>query len=80
MIGLLIAGITFFALIEYVIIPLSLPIIKLGIIRIPFDLIVILLTGLFGLLAWYYITIKYFWIQINKMKIKESKKVLDRTL
>jgi len=73
MIILLIAAIVFFVLVEFVVFPLQLPEIRLGIIRIPVDLITILIIGIIGLLGWYYITIKYFWKQINKMKKEENK-------
>ncbi|MFW9822645.1 MAG: hypothetical protein ACFFE4_06910 [Candidatus Thorarchaeota archaeon] len=71
---LLIAGIVFFFLIEFVILPFPFPEINLGGIMIPINLIVILILGVAGLIGWYYITIKYFWSQINKMKEEELKK------
>jgi UDP-N-acetylglucosamine--dolichyl-phosphate N-acetylglucosaminephosphotransferase len=74
MIILLIAGITFFLLVEYVILPFPFAEIKLGVIIIPVDLIIIFILGIFGLIGWYYITIKYFWTQINKMKVEAQKK------
>jgi UDP-N-acetylglucosamine--dolichyl-phosphate N-acetylglucosaminephosphotransferase len=74
MIILLIAGIIFFFLVEFVILPFPFAEINLGIIIIPVDLIIILILGVFGLLGWYYITIKYFWSQINRMKAEKLKK------
>jgi hypothetical protein len=75
MIILLIVAIIFFVLVEYVIFPLQLADIRLGIISIPVDLIIILIIGIIGLLGWYYVTIKYFWKQIEKMKKEENKEV-----
>ena len=74
MIILLIAGITFFFLIEYVIFPFPFAEINLGVIIIPVNLIIILILGVSGLIGWYYITIKYFWSQIKKMKELELEK------
>jgi UDP-N-acetylglucosamine--dolichyl-phosphate N-acetylglucosaminephosphotransferase len=71
---LLIAGIVFFFLVEFVILPLPLAEINLGIIIIPVNIIFILILGVSGLIGWYYVTIKYFWSQINRMKEEESKK------
>jgi UDP-N-acetylglucosamine--dolichyl-phosphate N-acetylglucosaminephosphotransferase len=70
---LLIAAIVFFFLVEIIIILIPFNI-ELGVIRIPVNLIIILLLGIIGLLGWYYITIKYFWIQIDKMKNKDVSK------
>ncbi|GAG95287.1 unnamed protein product [marine sediment metagenome] len=61
-------------LVEFVILPLPLAEINLGIIIIPVNIIFILILGVSGLIGWYYITIKYFWSQINRMKKEESKK------
>ncbi len=72
MIILLIMGVIFLIIVEYVIFPLPLPIITLGTIEIPTNLIFILLICIAGFIVWYYITIKYFWKQIYKMKIKKS--------
>ena len=71
---LLIAGIIFFFLVEVVILPFPFAEINLGVIIIPIDLIFILILGVSGLIGWYYITIKYFWYQINRMKESELKK------
>ncbi|MFX1427738.1 MAG: hypothetical protein ACFFBE_14890 [Promethearchaeota archaeon] len=73
MIILLLAGIIFFLLVEFIIFPLPFADIKLGVITIPINLILIVIIGLIGLLGWYYITIKYFWYQINTMKKGEMK-------
>jgi len=71
---LLVVAIIFFFLIEFVILPLPFAEINLGVIIIPTDLIFILILGVSGLFGWYYITIKYFWYQINRMKESELKK------
>jgi UDP-N-acetylglucosamine--dolichyl-phosphate N-acetylglucosaminephosphotransferase len=68
MLMLLIMGVIFLIIVEFFIFPLPLPIITLGAIEIPTNLIFILLLCIAGFIAWYYITIKYFWKQINKMK------------
>lgn len=73
MIILLIAGIIFLSLAEFILMRLPLADIKLGVISIPVNLILILIIGLAGLIGWYYITIKYFWYQINTMKKEEVK-------
>ena len=73
MVILLLAGIIFFFLVEFILIHLPFADINLGVITIPIDLILILLIGLAGLIGWYYITIKYFWHQINTMKKEEMK-------
>jgi len=73
MVILLIAGIIFFSLAEFILMSLPLRDIKLGVISIPINLILILIIGLTGLIGWYFITIKYFWYQINTMKKVEFK-------
>lgn len=73
MVILLLAGIVFFLLVEIILITLPFADIKLGIITIPINLIMILIIGLSGLLGWYYVTIKYFWYQINIIKKQEIK-------
>jgi UDP-N-acetylglucosamine--dolichyl-phosphate N-acetylglucosaminephosphotransferase len=73
MVILLLAGIIFFLLVEFIIFPFPFAHIRLGVITIPINLILILIIGLVGLLGWYYMTIKYFWYQINRMKKEEMK-------
>ena len=73
MLILLIAGIIFFSLAEFILMRLPLADIRLGVISIPVNLILILIIGFAGLIGWYYITIKYFWYQINTMKKEEVK-------
>ncbi|MFX1411952.1 MAG: hypothetical protein ACFFA6_16520 [Promethearchaeota archaeon] len=72
MIILLISGIIFLIIVEFIIIPLPFAIIDLGAIKIPINLIFISLLFIIGFIVWYYITIRYFWKQINKMKSKET--------
>jgi UDP-N-acetylglucosamine--dolichyl-phosphate N-acetylglucosaminephosphotransferase len=73
MVILLIAGIIFFTLAEYILMKLPLADIQLGVISIPLNLILILIIGLGGLIGWYYITIKYFWSQIDIVKNEKLK-------
>jgi UDP-N-acetylglucosamine--dolichyl-phosphate N-acetylglucosaminephosphotransferase len=74
MIILLIAAVVFLSIIEFLILPLSLGQINLGFIKIPFDYIILLILIAIGLILWYYLTIRYFWWQINKMKSLNSTK------
>jgi len=71
MVGLLIGIVIFLIVVESLIIPLPLGSINLGIIQLPLNLIFIFLLSIVGIIIWYYITIKYFWYQINNMKIEE---------
>ncbi|MFX1316732.1 MAG: hypothetical protein ACFE9T_12785 [Promethearchaeota archaeon] len=75
MVILLISGIIFLMIVEFIIFPLPFAIINLGIIEIPINLIFIFLLFIIGFIVWYYITIRYFWKQINKMKLKETKEL-----
>lgn len=68
MVILLMAAIIFFLLVELIIMPLTIADIKIGIISIPVNIIFALIIGVIGLIGWYFITIKYFWFQINAMK------------
>jgi hypothetical protein len=70
MLLLLSVGSLFLIFIDLVILPIDFPAIDLGFIKIPPNIILSLLIVLPGLIVWYYITIKYFWYQINKMKNK----------
>ncbi|MFX1477417.1 MAG: hypothetical protein ACFFCI_04730 [Promethearchaeota archaeon] len=74
MILLLIAAVIFLSIVEFLILPLSFGQINLGFIKIPLDYIIILILIAIGLILWYYLTIRYFWWQINKMKSLNSKK------
>ncbi len=71
MIILLVAGLIFLMIVEFIIIPLPFAIIDLGVIQIPINLLLIFLLFIVGFMVWYFITIRYFWKQINKMKSKE---------
>lgn len=71
MIILLISIMIFLILVETLIIPLHLGDIDLIVIKIPVDLLISLILIIPILLSWYSITIKYFWIEIDKMKAKE---------
>ena len=74
MLILLLAAVVFLSIIEFLILPLSIGQIDLGFIKIPLDYLIILLLVAVGLVLWYYLTIRYFWWQINKMKSLNSKK------
>ncbi|MFX1311941.1 MAG: hypothetical protein ACFFHD_04955 [Promethearchaeota archaeon] len=77
MIALLVGIVFFLIIIESLIMPFSLGTIDLGRIQIPFNLIFVFLLSIVGIIIWYYVTIKYFWYQINKMKKKF--KILNKT-
>ncbi len=70
MLLLLSIGDVFLIFIDLIILPINFSDINLGFIKIPPNIILSLLIVLPGLLVWYYITIKYFWYQINKLKTK----------
>lgn len=72
MIGLLIGIVILLIIVESLIMPFPMGNINLGIIQLPLNLIFIFLLSIVGIIIWYYITIKYFWYQINKMKIKKT--------
>lgn len=72
MIILLISGIIFLIIVQFLILPLPFGMINLGIIKLPINLLFVFLLFIIGFIVWYYITIRYFWLQINKMKIKKS--------
>ncbi|MFX1391578.1 MAG: hypothetical protein ACFE9Z_16050 [Promethearchaeota archaeon] len=68
MIILLVSLLIFLVFIEIVIMPLPFEDINFGLIRIPVNLLISFILLIPILLLWYLITIKYFWIQINKME------------
>ncbi len=72
MLILLSVGSAFLIFISLVILPINFPDLNLGFIQIPLNLIFSFILVVPALLVWYYITVKYFWYQINKMKRKES--------
>jgi UDP-N-acetylglucosamine--dolichyl-phosphate N-acetylglucosaminephosphotransferase len=72
MIILLASTVIFLAVIETYIMPLPFEDIEFGIIKIPVNLLISFLLFIPGLLIWYFLTIKYFWSVIKKMKRKEG--------
>ena len=68
MVILLIIILFLLMLIETYIMPLPLENIDLNFVEIPINLIISILLIIPVLLIWYFITIKYFWMEINKMK------------
>jgi UDP-N-acetylglucosamine--dolichyl-phosphate N-acetylglucosaminephosphotransferase len=67
MVLLLVVGLFFMALVDMFVMPIFTGIINLFIVRIPINILVSLTISLPGLIIWYYITIKYFWSEINKI-------------
>jgi UDP-N-acetylglucosamine--dolichyl-phosphate N-acetylglucosaminephosphotransferase len=61
-------GYIYLMCIDLFIMPLNLVDINLFGIIIPTNILISLILVIPGLLAWYYITIKYFWVEIKKMK------------
>jgi hypothetical protein len=72
MIILLLASMVFLVIIDIIVMPLKYPDINLLVVRIPVNIAFSFLLYFPMLLFWYYITIKYFWAQINKMKNLEA--------
>ena len=68
MIILIIIGYVYLICIDLFIMPLFLIDINLFGLVIPTNILISLILVIPGLLAWYYITIKYFWFEIEKMK------------
>ncbi len=68
MVILLISLIIILIFIEIVIMPLPLLDLDLGIIRIPTNILISFLLIIPLILVWYFLTIKYFWSEIEKMK------------
>lgn len=67
MVLLLVVGLFFMALVDMFVMPIFTGIIDLFVVRIPINILVALAISLPGLLIWYYITIKYFWSEIDKI-------------
>lgn len=65
-------GIVLLILIDIYIISIPLPVINLGFIIIPPNILLSTLILAPGLIIWYYLTVKYFWYQINKFKEREN--------
>lgn len=76
MIILLLFVCIFLIFIDHLILPLQIPDIDLGFVQIPVNVLISLLLTIPGIAAWYYVSIKYFWYEINKMKrnIKSTNK------
>jgi UDP-N-acetylglucosamine--dolichyl-phosphate N-acetylglucosaminephosphotransferase len=68
MILLLVVGLIFLFLIDTFVMPVFTEIIDLYFLKIPVNLLVSLGISIPGLLIWYYITIKYFWYEIEQIK------------
>ena len=73
MILLLLASIVFLIIVDLFVMPLKYPDLNLIIIRVPVNIALSFLLYFPMLLVWYYITIKFFWSQINKMRKLQSK-------
>ena len=69
---LIVLGCFFLIFIDLFIMPLPLADLNLIIVRIPANLILSFLLIAPGLLVWYYVSIKYFFYEIKKMKQKSS--------
>jgi len=67
MVLLLVVGLFFMAFVDMLVMPLLTGIIDLFIVRIPINILVAVAISLLGLIIWYYITIKYFWFEIDKI-------------
>jgi UDP-N-acetylglucosamine--dolichyl-phosphate N-acetylglucosaminephosphotransferase len=69
MLFLMIVGFIYLACIELFIMPIDFVNINiLGFLILPTNIVISLILVIPGLLLWYYITVKYFWFEINKMK------------
>ncbi len=69
MLILMIVGFIYLLCIELFIMPIKFVDINiLGFLTIPTNIVISFILVIPGLLLWYYITVKYFWFEINKMK------------
>jgi hypothetical protein len=68
MVFLIIIGYIYLVVIDLFIIPLDFIDIDIFGLIIPTNILISLIIVIPGLLIWYYITIKYFWSEISKMK------------
>jgi hypothetical protein len=73
MIIMLISAFLYFLFIDLYIMDLYFADIDLIFIKIPVNILISLIILTPGLILWYYITIKYFWIQINKIENENHK-------
>jgi len=68
MVILIVIGYIYLVVIDLFIIPIDFIDINIFGLIIPTNILISLIIVIPGLLLWYYITIKYFWSEINKMK------------
>jgi len=69
MLILIIVGFIYLLCIELFIMPIDFDDINiLGFLTLPTNIVISFILVIPGLLLWYYITVKYFWFEINKMK------------
>ena len=68
MVALIVIGYVYLVLIDLFIMPLNLVDINILGLILPTNILISLILVIPGLLVWYYITIKYFWFEIKKMK------------
>ncbi len=71
MVSLIVIGYIYLVLIDLFIMPLNLVDINILGLILPTNILISLILVIPGLLVWYYITIKYFWYEIEKMKKKK---------
>ena len=64
---LLVVGLFFMGLVDMFVMPAFTKTIDLIIIKIPVNILVSIAISIPGLIVWYYITIKYFWYEIDKI-------------
>jgi len=69
MVVLIVIGYVYLVFIDLFIMPLNLVDINIFGLILPTNILLSLILVIPGLLVWYYITIKYFWFEIKKMKI-----------
>lgn len=69
MVALIVIGYVYLVCIDLFIMPLKLVDINILGLILPTNILISLILVIPGLLVWYYITIKYFWFEIKKMKI-----------
>ena len=68
MVILIVIGYIYLVCIDLFIMPLNLVNINILGIILPTNILISLILVIPGLLVWYYVTIKYFWFEIKKMK------------
>jgi len=68
MVALIVIGYVYLVCIDLFIMPLNLVDINIFGLILPTNILISLILVIPGLLVWYYITIKYFWFEIKKMK------------